>query len=95
MTLVDELYCAMVEVGAWRNKIPGPIARTLIDTARKSLDLWRQDERAAMQFAACILSGPTDLRKSNGQLPEPTRTACWRLLGLLEYIASLNDGGEI
>ena len=96
MTLVDELYCAMVEVGACarRNKLPGPLARTLINTAQKSLDLWRRDERAAMQFAARVLSGPTDLCKSTGQLPEPTRAACWRLIGLLDYVASLNDGGE-
>ena len=93
MTLVDELYMKMLEVGyaARRNKISGPLAHTLIDTAQKSLDLWRRDEGAAMRFAAMVLSGPTNLHKSTGQLPEPTRSACWRLLGLLEYMASLDD----
>ena len=96
MTLVDELYCAMVEVGncARRNKIPGPLASTLIDTPQKSLDLRRRDERSATQFASMVLAGPTDLRVATGQLPELNRSACWRLIGLLEYAASLNDGGE-
>lgn len=94
MALVDELYCAMHEVGycARRNRIPGPLARTMIDIAQKSLDLWRRDEGAAMRFAAMVLSGPTNLRKTTGQLPEPARSACWRLIGLLEYVASLGDG---
>ena len=94
MTIVDELYSVMVEVGycARRNKIPGPLAHTMIDGAYKSLDLWRRDERASMQFASMVLSGPTNLRVTTGQLPEPARTACWRLIGLLEYMASLDDG---
>ena len=68
MTLVDELYCAMVEVGACarRNKLPGPLARTLINTAQKSLDLWRRDERAAMRFASIVLSGSANLRVTTG-----------------------------
>ena len=95
MTIFDELYCAMVEVGACarRNKIPGPL-RTLIDTAQKLLDLWRRHERAAIRFASMVLARPTNLRATTGQLPEPTRTACWRLISLLECIASLDDGGK-
>ena len=52
MCLSEELYFAMVEVGicARRHKIPDPLARTMIDTAQKSLDLWRRDEKAAMRF---------------------------------------------
>ncbi len=94
--LADQLYMAMLEIGycARRNKIPGPLARTLIDTAQKSLDLWRQDEKAAFRFARMVLSGPTDLRVTTGQLPEPTRSSCWRLIGLLEYMASPEDGGK-
>ena len=51
--LVDELYMAMLEVGlsARRHKIP---ALDLIDTAQKSLDLWRRDEKAAFRFARMV-----------------------------------------
>ena len=84
--LVDELYSAMLEVEhcARRNQIPGPLARI----AQKSLALWRTDMRAARWFASMVLAGPTDLRVTTGQLPEPTRTACWRLIRLLESLAS-------
>ena len=94
MTLIDELFCTMVAVGdcARRNKLPGPLARTLIDTAQKSLDLWRRDERAAFRFALMVLSGLTDLRVSTGQLPEATQSTSWRLVRLLEYMALLEDG---
>ena len=70
--LADELYMAMLGVGhcARRNRVPGPLARTMIDTAQKSLDLWRRDERAAFRFARMVLSGPTDLRVTTRQLPE-------------------------
>ena len=90
--LVDELYCAMLEVGysARRNKIPGPLARTMIDIAHKSLEAWRRDENAAFRFARLVLKGPMNLRVTAGQLPEPIRTTCWRLIGLLEYMASLS-----
>ena len=93
MGLPEELYSAMLMVGycARRHKIPGPLAQTMIDTARHSLDLWRQDEKAAMRFAALVLSGPTNLRTTTGHLPEPVASACWRLIGLLEYLASLCD----
>ncbi len=96
MTLVDELYFAMVEVGhcARQNEIPGPLAHTQTAIAQKSLDLWRQDERTAWYFAAMVLSGPTNLRVATGQLPEPTRSACWRLIRLLEYMATRYDGGK-
>ena len=94
MTLVDELYCTVVGVGycARRKKIPGPLTRTMIDIAQKSLDLWRRDKGAARRFASIVLSGPTNLRVTTGQLPEATRSAYWRLIGLLEYLASLDDG---
>ena len=92
--LVDGLYCAMLEVGysARRNKIPGPLARIMIDTAHESLEAWLRDENAAFRFARLLLSGPTNLHTTTGQLPEPTRTACLRLVRLLEYMASLHDG---
>ena len=64
----------------------------MIDIAQKSLELWRRDERAAMCFATGVLSGPTNLRETTGQLPEPVASACWRLLGLLEYMATLDYG---
>ena len=59
MGVPEELYSAMLEVGhcARRHKIPGPLAHTMVDTAQKSLELWRRDERAAMRFAAMLLSG--------------------------------------
>ena len=94
MGVPKELYSAMLEVGhcVRRHKIPGPLAHTMVDTAQKSLELWRRDERAAMRFAAMLLSGPTNLRVTTGQLPEPVASACWRLIRLLEYMASLDDG---
>jgi hypothetical protein len=89
MGLPEELYCAMLEVGycARRHKIPGPLAKTMIDVAHTSLDLWRRDEKAAARFASMVLSGPTNLRTPTGQLPEDCALACWRLITLLEYIA--------
>ena len=94
--LADELYYAMIEVGdcARLNQIPGPLARTLIDTAQKSLALWRRDEQAAFRFARMVLlSRPTNLLVATGKLPEPTGSACWRLVRLLEYMATLEDCG--
>ena len=35
-----------------------------------------------------MLAGPTNLRATTGQLPEPVASACWRLIGLLEYHSS-------
>ena len=91
MGLPEELYFAMLEVGhcARHHKIPGPLAHTMIDIARKSLELWRRDERAAMRFATMVLAGPTNLRETTGQLSEPVALACWRLIGLVEYLATL------
>ena len=79
----------MLEVGhcASHHKIPGPLAHTMIDIARKSLELWRRDERAAMRFTTMVLAGPTNLRETTGQLSEPVASACWRLIGLVEYLA--------
>ena len=45
------------------------------------------DERAAMRFATMVLAGPTNLRETTGQLSEPVASACWRLIGLVEYLA--------
>ena len=86
--LADELYLALLEVGhaARRHKIPGPLAHTMIDIAQKLL--WRQEERAAIRFAAGVLAGPTNFRATAGQLPEPVASACWRLVRLLEYLSS-------
>jgi len=94
MGLPEELFSVMLEVGlcARRHKIPGPLAFTMIDIARKSLELWRQDEKAAMRFATMVLAGPTNLRETTGQLSEPVASACWKLLGLLEYMATLEYG---
>ena len=52
MGLPEELFSVVLEVGhcACHHKIPGPLAHTMIDIARKSLELWRRDERAAMRF---------------------------------------------
>ena len=80
--LADELYLTI------RHKIPGPLAHTMIDIVQKSLELWQQDERAAIRFAAGMLAGPTNLRATTGQLPEPVPFACWRLVRLLEYLSS-------
>ena len=84
MGLPEELYFAMLEVSysARRHKIPGPLAQI----AQKSL--WRQDEKAAMRFAD---RGPTNLRVTTGQLPEPVASTCWRLVNLLEFAASHVD----
>ena len=88
--LADELYLAMLEIGhaARRHKIPGPLAHTMSDIAQKSLELWRQDKRAAIRFAAGMLAGPTNLRATTGQLPGPVASACWRLVRLLGYLSS-------
>lgn len=93
MGLPEELYFAIMEVGysARRHKIPGPLAYMM--STQELLDLWRQDEKAAFRFARLVLSGPTNLRAATGQLPEPVAEACWRLISLLEYLASL-DGSE-
>ena len=45
-----------------------------------------------MDFTAMVLAGPTNLRGTTGQLIEPVASACWRLLELVEYLATLNDG---
>ena len=93
MGLPEELYSAMLEVGhcARRHKIPG-LAHTMVDTAQKSLELWRNDERIMVRFAHKVLAGLTNLRATTGQLPEPVASACWRLLGLVEYLATLHYG---
>ena len=76
--LADELYLAMLEVGhaVRRHKIPDPLAHTMIDIAQKSPELCRQEERAVIRFAAGVLAGPTNLRATTGQLPEPVASAC-------------------
>ena len=91
MGLSEELYFAMLEVGhcARRCKIPGSMADTMIGTAQKLLEIWLRDEKTAIRFAALVLAGPTSLRVTTAQLSEPVASACWRLLGLLEYMATL------
>ena len=73
------------------HKIPGPLARTMIDVAQKSLDLWRRDERAAFRFARLVMSRPSMLRNSVEKLPWPVAEACWRLTRILEYLAELDE----
>ena len=94
MGLPEELFSVMLEVGhcASHHKIPGPLAHTMIDIAQRSLELWRDDERIMVRFARKVLAGPTNLRVTTGQLPEPVASACWRLLGLVEYLATLEYG---
>ena len=41
-----------------------------------------------------MLAGPTNLRATTGHLPEPVASACWRLIGLLEYHHSRQPPGE-
>lgn len=91
MCLPEELYSAMLEVGysAKRHKIPGPLSDTMLSCARQSLGLWREDEKHMVQFSHRMLSGPTNLRGTTGQLPEPVASTCYRLIRLLEYISSL------
>ena len=90
--LADELYNAMLEAGhmARSHKIPGPLAHTMIDIAQISLDHWHRDEETAMRFVAGVMVGPTHLRATTLQLPGSVASACWRLIGLLEYLADLN-----
>jgi len=87
--LADELYFALLEVGycARRQRIPDPLASTLINIAQCSLELWRRDEQAVMRFARRVLSGPTNLRETTGRLPKPVASACLRLLKLLEALS--------
>ena len=79
MGLPEELYHAMMGAGwqAKRNKIPGPLVRTMIDVAQKSLELWQQDERAAFRFARLVMSRPSMIRSSVGKLPWAVAEACW------------------
>ena len=92
MGLPEELYIAILLVGqrARRHKIPG--IRAVIVIAQTSLELWRSNERAAKLFASKVLAGPTNLRETTGRLPEPLASECWRLVRLLEYMASLANG---
>ena len=97
MGLPEELYSAMLEVGHCARRhghsvSPGGLTHTMINTAQTLLELVREDERTMVRFARKVLAGPTNLRVTTGQLPEPVASACWRLLGLLEYLTSLDDG---
>ena len=93
MGLPEELYFAMLEVehSARRRKIRGPLAGSMIDIAQKSLEAGMM--KTAMRFAKGVLAGPTNLRATTGQLPEPVASACWRLISLLEYFADLDGAG--
>ena len=89
--LFEELYFALLDVSAaaCRDKIPGPLA-TLHDMVHKNLELWRRDERAAGQFAALVLQDDDAiLHRSSGKIPELSRTATWRLISCLEYLAEI------
>ena len=95
MSLPDELHFAMLGVGwqAKRHKISDPVARTMIDVAQKSLDLWRRDERVAFRFVRLVMARPSMIRNGVAKLPWPVAEACWRLINLLEYPAD-PDGEE-
>ena len=83
----------MLDVGQCTRhyKIPGSLVHTMIGVAQMSLKLWWQDERVAMRLVSLVLAGPTNLRVTTGQLSEPAVMACWRLIGLLEYLATLDN----
>ena len=85
-----ELHDALLDVAcaARREKVPGPLTRTMHDVGNKMLELCQRDERAAGRFATLVLSGQTNLRETTGQLPENTARACWRLISLLEYLSN-------
>ena len=92
MCIVEELYFALLDVGAAarRDRIPGPLVRTMLDVAHKSLELFRRDERAAGRFAALVLKDDAaSLRRASRQLPDLSRRACWRLVAVLEYLAEI------
>ena len=63
----------------------------MIDIAKKNLNLWRKDEYLVFGFAWIVLSGPMNIGVTTGQRPEPAQSSCWRLMGLLEYLALLDD----
>ena len=90
MGLPEELYSAMLEVShcARHHKVLRPLAYTMIDIAPKVLNLCQRDEKGAMVFAAILLTGPPNLRAFTMQLPEPVASAFWKLISLLEYLAS-------
>lgn len=90
MGIPEELYFAMLEVGyCARRYALHDLSRSMIDTAHRSLEIWRSDEKEAMRTSARILSGKANiLRETTGQLPEPLASACWRLIELMEYLAS-------
>ena len=83
MSIPEELYSMTLAVShqGCRHKIPS--ACVPADIAKRSLFLWRHDEKAAMRFAAMALVDP-------GQ-PEPVSSTCWRLIGLLECITSHHE----
>ena len=91
--LVEELYFALLDVSAAAccDKIPGPLADTLLDVAHRMLELFRLDERAAGRFTALVLKGDAaDLRRATGQLPDSSCRTCWRLITVLEYLAEIH-----
>ena len=88
--LYEEIYHAMsdIEAVARREKVPGPLGRTMLDVSGSLLDLCERAERVAVSFAFMVLNGPTNLRATTAGLPEDT--SCWRLIGLLEYLANIH-----
>lgn len=89
MELPEELYCVMMEVGycAKHQNNPGPLAQTMIGTAKRSLDLWHKDPTSAHWYSAIILSGVINLRATTAQMNPLTCRACWRISRLLKNIA--------
>ena len=85
--LVKDVWFAMWEVQthARREKMPGP-CRDLGKLANRCFEVWLMRPGALETFARGVLSGPTDLRATTGQLPAGLADACWRLITLLEQI---------
>ena len=84
----------MVEVSDCANleKIPGPLAKTMVDVANRSFAHWQENPSLMHDFAATILNGPTSLKLVTAGLPPKTWWACWRLITLLEYLE--NNGRQ-
>ena len=88
-----ELYFAMLEVGkcAQEEQVPGPLAETMLCVAKRCCTYWAMDPKLIHDFAKVILTGPTDLKSATYNLPPLTGQACWRLIDLLDAVATLRE----
>lgn len=95
MSFPEQLFCAILGVGchAKRHK-----------TAALWLVLWSMSHKCLLisgsrmngqpcgSLAIVLSARSTNMRVAIAELAEPVAEACWRLIGLLEYLASLlND----